>query len=76
MSPPVKTFPPSDLPKEIQRDTTGRKRKPAPGRGREPGIELGSCEPLAMSQYECFVPRPEERESRVQCFEVVRFFRR
>ncbi|PKS07437.1 hypothetical protein jhhlp_006041 [Lomentospora prolificans] len=74
MPPPVRTFPPENLPEEIQLDTSGRKRKPAPGAPRN--IDLSACELFTMSQYECVVPRPDVPESRVQCYEVLRLFRK
>lgn len=74
MPPPTRTFPPSALPTEIQTDTTGRKRKPAPGQ--PPDIDLSACELFSMSQYQCGVERPEDRSSPVTCVEMLRFFRR
>ncbi|SPO07127.1 uncharacterized protein DNG_09821 [Cephalotrichum gorgonifer] len=75
MSPPAKIFPACALPQEIQRDETGRRRKPAPG-ATKARIELSECELLSMPQYECSVQSPETSEGRVHCYEVVRFFRR
>jgi len=74
MPPPVRTFPPETLPEEVQLDTSGRKRKPAPGAPRN--IDLSACELFTMSQYECVVPRPDVPDSRVQCYEVLRLFRK
>lgn len=74
MPPPVRTFPASALPDEIQTDATGRKRKPAPGA--PANVDLSTCELFSMSQFECGVPRPEDRGSPVRCVEVLRFFRR
>lgn len=74
MPPPVRTFPASSLPAEIQNDATGRKRKPAPGAPAK--IDLHECELLSMSQFECGVERPEDSKSTVKCNEVLKFFRR
>lgn len=74
MPPPTRTFTPSALPTEIQSDASGRKRKPAPGAPAD--IDLGVCELLSMSQFQCGVERPEDRQSPVTCVEMLRFFRR
>ncbi|MBE3047126.1 hypothetical protein IMZ48_32305 [Candidatus Bathyarchaeota archaeon] len=74
MPPPLRTFPSSSLPAEVQNDATGRKRKPAPGA--PANIDLHGCELLSMSQFECGVERPGDSASPIRCVEMLKFFRR
>ncbi|KAK5659010.1 hypothetical protein OQA88_1097 [Cercophora sp. LCS_1] len=73
MSPPVRSFPAKDLPVEIQVGVTGRVRKTEDGKR----IDLvRDCELLELFQYECLVPNPERRDSRIECWPIQRLFRR
>jgi len=71
MSPPVETFPASQLAQRIQLTPQGRKKK-----GRE--VELGDCELLEMVQYSCHLEvHPETlRTAIVKCEPIVRLFRK
>ncbi len=71
--PASETFPATELPRKIQGDLSGKKRKTEGGRA----IDLGKdCELLSMVQYECEVAHPEIPNSEVACYPVRRWFRR
>ncbi|CAG8953409.1 hypothetical protein HYFRA_00010158 [Hymenoscyphus fraxineus] len=73
MAPPTELFPTSQLPLRSQTSLTGTKRKGFNG-------DLKTCELLEMLQYSCEVSgggRTERnREQKVRCWPVERFFRR
>ncbi|KAF3760997.1 hypothetical protein M406DRAFT_268105 [Cryphonectria parasitica EP155] len=72
MTPPCHTFPASQLPLEIQINLDGKKRKTEKGKD----IDLRACELLSLLQYSCQVDHPNQRDSRVRCYPVERWFRR
>ena len=74
MPPPIRAFPSSALPSEVQNDANGRRRKHAPGTPAE--IDLRACELFEMSQFECGVVNPEDRGSPLRCVQLLRFFRK
>ncbi|KAI9167294.1 hypothetical protein HJFPF1_03420 [Paramyrothecium foliicola] len=80
MTPPCQSFAASDLPRMIQLDARGRRRKLADDAGPRSSsnnrVDLGSCELLRMLQYKCEVERPLTKASAVRCFPVDRLFRR
>ncbi|CAN8106067.1 unnamed protein product [Discula destructiva] len=72
MTPPCHSFPVSQLPLQIQINVDGKKRKTDGGKA----IDLSACELLDLVQYRCEVEYPNQRNSRVLCFPVQRWFRR
>jgi hypothetical protein len=79
MSPPVEGWSASELPRRIQADVHGRRRKGGDGKGGD--VELEKCELLEMLQYNCVVEGRTEaerynRDARVVCRPVERWFRR
>lgn len=71
MTPPCYAFPPSDLPRQVQGDVKGKKRKLEGGAD----VDLSKCDFREMQQYRCFVDNPELPGSPVRCWAVNRFFR-
>ena len=71
MSPPVETFPASELAQRVQLTLQGRRRK-----GRE--IVLSDCELREMVQYSCHLEEDSEkpRTAIVKCEPIVRLFRK
>lgn len=71
MSPPVETFPASQLAQRIQLTPQGRRKK-----GRE--VKLDDCELLEMVQYSCHIEEHPERlrTAIVKCEPIVRLFRK
>ena len=71
MSPPVETFPASELAQRIQLTLRGRRRK-----GHQ--TVLGDCELLEMVQYSCHIEQDPEtpRTAIVKCEPIIRLFRK
>ncbi|KAF9882467.1 hypothetical protein CkaCkLH20_00503 [Colletotrichum karsti] len=71
MTPPCVVFDASELPRRVQADLKGKKRKLEGGAD----VNLSKCALRVMTQYRCMVENPEVRDSRVGCWPVQRFFR-
>jgi len=73
MTPPIESFPASELPPRVLGTVEGKRRK---GWVQEKIGGLGKCELLELVQYKCEVEEPRTRESVVRCWPVERLFRR
>ncbi|KAL0930236.1 uncharacterized protein CTRU02_215056 [Colletotrichum truncatum] len=71
MTPPCVTFDVSELPRHVQADLKGKKRKLEGGAD----VDLSKCVLRAMTQFRCIVQNPEVRDSPVGCWPIQRFFR-
>ena len=76
MAPPCHSFPASQLPREVQLDVRGRKRKLSGGGKGGGTVDLSSCALMSMVQYNCAVDYPEQPNSPVRCWPIQRLFRR
>ena len=68
MSPPVESFPASQLPDRVQVTTRNRRRKKP--------IDLKGCELMEMVQYSCVVEKDKGGAAVIKCEPLVRLFRR
>lgn len=69
MTPPVESFPASQLKQRVQLTTDGRRQK-----GQMVGLR--NCELLELVQYSCRLDRYPGRESMISCKPIMRLFRR
>lgn len=79
MTPPCLPFPASELPRKVQEDVHGRRRKHAPGPAASAAahrVDLDRCELFEMLAYKCEVKNPEVEGSPVECHAFDRLFRR
>jgi len=69
MTPPIESFPASELPDRVQVTMKGRRRKRP--------VDMRNCELLEMLQYSCWIDGDERKPgAKVICDPVVRLFRR
>lgn len=69
MTPPVESFPASQLRQRVESTTDGRRQK-----GQM--VDLRNCELLEMVQYSCKLRRDPGREAMISCKPIMRLFRR
>lgn len=69
MTPPVESFPASQLQQRVESMADGRRQK-----GQM--VDLRNCELLEMVQYSCRLCRDPGRESMISCKPIMRLFRR
>ncbi|KAH6667029.1 hypothetical protein F5X68DRAFT_53869 [Plectosphaerella plurivora] len=71
MSPPCSAFTAEQLPRFVQANAQGKKRKVEGGGN----VDLLKCPLREFSQYRCRVDNPNDPNCPVRCKTVVRFFR-
>ncbi|KAF4819071.1 hypothetical protein CGCTS75_v011822 [Colletotrichum tropicale] len=71
MTPPCLVFDASDLPRHVQADLRGKKRKVERGAD----VDLSKCALRAMTQFRCTVKNPDRRDSPIGCWPIMRVFR-
>lgn len=69
MTPPVESFPASQLKQRVESTADGRRQK-----GQM--VDLRNCELLEMVQYSCRLCRDPGREAMISCKPIMRLFRR
>ncbi len=69
MAPPIEVFPASELSHRVNTLPNGRLRKGE-------AIDLDDCELLELVQYDCGLKGPKSRQAVIQCWPVVKLFRR
>lgn len=68
MTPPIESFPASELPVRVQLTTQGRLRKNP--------INLAKCDLMEVLQYSCHLEGKRPETAIVKCEPIVRLFRR
>ena len=68
MSPPVESFPATELPWRVQVTSQGKRRKKP--------IELEKCALMELVQYKCDVEGQGAETAVIKCVPIVRLFRR
>lgn len=69
MTPPVESFPASQLKQRVESTADGRRQK-----GQM--VDLRNCELLEMVQYSCKLLKDPGREAMISCKPIMRLFRR
>ena len=69
MTPPIESFPATELPYRIQLTAQGKRRKGGT-------LDLANCELMELVQYSCHLEGRERATAVIKCEPIVRVFRR